>query len=94
MGVRLERTRRTETQGRRLLARAVVLEKQKEGGRSLETLAGLVGASQQSFWAWRHGTRRPGELMKRRLFDVLGVPPESWLTAAERKAFARRRVAA
>lgn len=80
------------TRGQKMLARKV--EKELAGGRTQRELAEQVGASEQSFWAWRHGTRRPGELMKTRLETFLGIPSVAWLTAHERKAFARSRSAA
>ena len=88
---RAQRDKVVSTRGRKLLAEAIDAEAAKTPRRTQRQLALAIDASEQSFWAWRAGTRRPGELMKARLKELLGIPMDAWLTADERKAFARAR---
>lgn len=69
---------KSTTEGRRLLLRALEAITQAD-------LAKKIGTSQQLLSVWASGKNRPGHAFRLALSREVGIPPESWLTARERK---------
>lgn len=71
----------TSTRGRQRLSEIL----DPKTGHTQAWLASLLGVDQSTVSDWCRGVCRPGDHLRAALFPILGIPPEDWQTAAERR---------
>lgn len=72
------------TDGAKALRRA--LEERPE---QAQAISRALGVSSQAIWTWKTGNRRPDAHLREGLRVMLGIAPDDWMTAEERRAVQR-----